>query len=61
MYLRPLEYHARTEHRLPRNVNTMQDEIDNLTEYTDNHPMAINTKKKPCCVITAASGISYRN
>ena len=42
---RPLQYHARTEHMLPRNLNTMQDKIDNLTEYTDNHLMSINTKK----------------
>ena len=42
---RPLEYHARTEHQLPQNLNTMQDEIDYLTEYTDNHLMSINTKK----------------
>ena len=42
---RPLQYHARTEHRLPRHLNPMQDEIDKLTEYTDSHLMAINKQK----------------
>jgi hypothetical protein len=42
---RPLQYHARTEHRLPRHLNPMQDEIDKLTKYTDSHLMAINKQK----------------
>ena len=42
---RPLQYHARTEHRLPRHLNSMQDELDELAKYVDNHHMAINRKK----------------
>ena len=42
---RPLQYHARTEHRLPRHLNPMQDELDELAKYVDNHHMAINRKK----------------
>ena len=41
----PLQYHARTEHRLPRHLNPMQDELDELAKYVDNHLMTINTKK----------------
>ena len=42
---RPLPYHARTEHRLPRALNSMQDELDQLRQYTDHHLMAINESK----------------
>ena len=42
---RPLPYHGRTEQRLPRAANIMQDELDNLRHYTDSHLMAINEKK----------------
>ena len=42
---RPLPYHGRTEHRLPRHLNTMQDELDSLRSYTNSHLMAINEKK----------------
>ena len=42
---RPLPYHSRTEHRLPRHLNFMQDELDSLRRYTNSHLMAINEKK----------------
>ena len=42
---RPLPYHARTEQRLPRNSNPMQDELDNLCLYTDSHKMTISKNK----------------
>ena len=42
---RPLPYHARTEHRLPRAANPMQDDLDDLCSYTDGHLMAISKSK----------------
>ena len=42
---RPLPFHSRTEHGLPRNRNSMQDELDELSKYTKNHLMAINKMK----------------
>ena len=42
---RPLPYHGRTEHRLPRDRNTMQDDLDSLINYTNSHLMAINETK----------------
>jgi hypothetical protein len=42
---RPLPYHSRTEHRLPREANQMQTELDNLSRYTDSHRMAISKNK----------------
>ena len=42
---RPLPYHARTEHRLPREANLMQNEVDSLCSYTDSHLMAISKSK----------------
>ena len=42
---RPLPYHARTEQRLPRAANPMQDDLDDLCSYTDSHLMAISKKK----------------
>ena len=42
---RPRPYHARTEHRLPREANQMQSVIDDLCRYTDSHHMAISKNK----------------
>ena len=42
---RPRPYHARTEHRLPRHSNLMQDEVDSLCQYTNSHLMQINRSK----------------
>ena len=42
---RPRPYHSRTEHRLPRHSNPMQNELDKLIVYTENHLMAINKIK----------------
>ena len=36
----PRPYHGRTEHRLPRQSNMMQDDLDQLCSYTDSHLMA---------------------
>ena len=41
----PLSYHTRTGHRLPRQSNLMQDELDLLVRYTESHLMAINRAK----------------
>ena len=43
---RPLPYHARTEHRLPPDLNPMQDLMTELSSYTNSHLMAINRRKK---------------
>jgi hypothetical protein len=42
---RPVPYHARTGHRLPDGSNTMQDELQKLQCYTEEHKMAINDQK----------------
>ena len=42
---RPRPYHARTEHRLPRDRNPMQAVLDSLCVYTHSHLMAINKTK----------------
>ena len=42
---RPLPYHSRTEHRLPTHLNPMQDELNNLSSYTNRHLMSINKSK----------------
>ena len=42
---RPRPYHARTEHRLPREANAMQYDLDDLCSYTDSHLMAISKSK----------------
>ena len=42
---RPRPYHSQTEHRLPRLSNPMQDELDKLIVYTENHLMAFNKIK----------------
>jgi hypothetical protein len=47
---RPLSYHARTEHRLPQDRNTMQDQLTELSSYAENHLMAINKSKTKAMV-----------
>ena len=42
---RPLQYHERTEHLLPRDRNTLQTIVNNLQLYTDKHNMLINKEK----------------
>ena len=42
---RLLPYHSRTEHRLPRCRNPMQDDLDSLRRYTNTHLMALNESK----------------
>ena len=41
----PLPYHARTEQRLPRGSNQMEDQLDDLCRYTDSHNMSISKNK----------------
>ena len=42
---RPRPYHARTEQRLPREANAMQNVLDDLCSYTDSHLMSISKSK----------------
>jgi hypothetical protein len=42
---RPVPYHARTGHRLPDCNNAMQEELDKLQAYTEQHKMEINKQK----------------
>ena len=42
---RPVPYRGRFELRLPREKNTLQDEIDSLNQYAIDHPMSINHQK----------------
>ena len=42
---RPVPYRGRFELRLPREKNTLQDEIDSLNQYATNHLMSINHQK----------------
>ena len=43
---RPLNFHNRTGHFLPDGVSIMNQELDKLTWYTEEHQMEINIKKK---------------
>ena len=59
---RPQPYHARTEHRLPREANQMQSELDELCRYTDSHHMAISkSKTKTMLCNFRKNGILYQN
>ena len=40
-----LTYHSRTNHSLPRKENKLQDEIDKIAKYADQHEMVINHEK----------------
>ena len=49
----PLSYPTRTGHRLLRQSNPMQDELDLLVEYTNSHLMAINRSKTKALLCNA--------
>ena len=42
---RPRLYPAQTEHRWPRDSNSMQDELDSMSQYTNSHLMETNRSK----------------
>ena len=43
--VRPLSFHNRTSHILPRKDNVIQDQMDNLISFTNENEMLINCKK----------------
>ena len=43
--VRPVNYHDRTEHRLPRKENSQQDEIDNIVSLSFQRNMQLNQTK----------------
>ena len=42
---RPLEYHSRTEHFLPKSESKVQGLLDEIVKYTTDHKMKINKQK----------------
>ena len=42
---RPLEYHNRTEHFLPKSESKVQGLLDEIVKYTTDHKMKINKQK----------------
>ena len=42
---KPLGYHERTNHTLPQNKNTMQEQFDQLKNFANDHQMIINEEK----------------
>ena len=42
---RPLAFHERTQHVLPRHSNSLQNMIEDLHQFTENNLMKINVKK----------------
>ena len=43
--IRPFRYHDRTQHILPEDKNQLQDFLDDLSKYTNDHQMRINDSK----------------
>ena len=41
----PLNYHERTNHILPACNYTLQEDLNNISNYAKNHQMIINTEK----------------
>ena len=52
--VRPAPYHNRTGHRLPRQNNLMQDELDRLGEYCRHAKITINRDKTKCMIFNWA-------
>ena len=43
--VQPASYHSRTGHRLPKDMDQLQTELTNLSQYAEDYQMKINTKK----------------
>ena len=47
---RPLSYHNRTQHFLPRELNKLQDDLEKLVSFSTDHDMKINSLKSSAMI-----------
>ena len=51
---KPQAYHDRTDHILPSSKYTLQDDLNQLVQYSENHGMKINEKKCKVMIFNTA-------
>ena len=56
---RPVPYHGRTGHRLPIDKNSMQIQLDNLSEYCRQAKMSINKQKTKCMLFNKSKKYDF--
>ena len=57
---RPETFHDRTNHILPSTAYTLQDDLNDLVQYSENHEMKINTKKSKVMMFNTAKKYAGR-
>ena len=57
--VRPVPQRSRTYHRLPRAHNRMQDDLNNLVKYTEDHQMKINSDKTKAILFNSRRSIDF--
>ena len=56
---RPVPYHGRTGHHLPKRDNPMQVQLDSLSEYCRQAKMSINREKTKCLLFNQAKKYDF--
>ena len=56
---RPLEYHNRTEHVLPKSESKVQKLLDEIVEYTNIHKMKINNEKSKVMLFNPSKKLDF--
>ena len=56
---RPLKYHERTQHILPRYSNFLQNMLDNLHSFTDDNLMKINVQKSKVMLFNTSRNFDF--
>ena len=57
--LRPLNYHARTEHSLPNELNPAQAELDEIFKLAEENKMIVNKKKTKTMIFNSSKLIDF--
>ena len=57
---RPLEYHARTEHYLPKSESQIIPLLEENKQYTFSHIMKINSDKSKCMIFNTARKFDFK-
>ena len=56
---RPLTYRSRTNHTLPTHANTMQEELNKISQYVESHQMVINKAKTKVIMFNTRKSLDF--
>ena len=56
----PVQYHERTGHTLPRSQNILQDELDKIVMFAEDHEMKINKTKTKVMIFNTSTSVDIQ-